>query len=152
MEGICVGKGIVIGTYFTFRSFECKKMGSCVFNNTAEKQGSFIGSVGCVEFECDTSCNLVCWWIWLNCDFWTQYIPSETLYFSLHSLRTNTRDDRNFWCLAMMQLQIQTNTKLQLVQIAVTTQPTLPIKVIFHAVQFHCIATTPCFASKWIKC
>ena len=38
MEGICVGKGIVIGKKFTFGSFGWKTMGNCVYNIIAAKQ------------------------------------------------------------------------------------------------------------------
>ena len=37
MEGICVGKGIVIGINLIFRLFGYKTRGSCVDNKTAEK-------------------------------------------------------------------------------------------------------------------
>ena len=41
MEGICIGKGIVIGIKFIFGLFGYKTRGSCVYNKTAEEQGSF---------------------------------------------------------------------------------------------------------------
>ena len=41
MKGICVEKGIVIEMKFTFRLFGCKTKVSCVYNETAENQGSF---------------------------------------------------------------------------------------------------------------
>ena len=41
MEGICTGKGIVIGINLTLGLFRCKTMSSCVYNETAEKKGSF---------------------------------------------------------------------------------------------------------------
>ena len=40
MAEICVGKGIVVGIKFTFRSFGCKTVGNCVYNETSEKQRS----------------------------------------------------------------------------------------------------------------
>ena len=51
MQGLCVGKGIVIGT------FGCKTMRNCVYNETAENQRSFIGNVSHVVSESDTSCH-----------------------------------------------------------------------------------------------
>ena len=41
MERICIGKGIVIGINLIFGLFGYKTRGSCVYNKTAEKQGSF---------------------------------------------------------------------------------------------------------------
>ena len=41
MEGICLGKGIVIEINLIFGLFRYKTRGSCVYNETAEKQGSF---------------------------------------------------------------------------------------------------------------
>ena len=35
-DKICMGKGVVIN--LTFESFRCKTMGSCVYNETAEKK------------------------------------------------------------------------------------------------------------------
>ena len=40
MERICVGEGTVIEISLTFGLFRCKTGGSCVYNETAEKQGS----------------------------------------------------------------------------------------------------------------
>ena len=40
MEWICIGKGIVIGLNLIFGLFEYKTRRSCVYNKTAEKQGS----------------------------------------------------------------------------------------------------------------
>ena len=37
MEGICIGKGIVIETNLIFGLFRYKTRGSCVDNKTAEK-------------------------------------------------------------------------------------------------------------------
>ena len=45
MEGICVGKGIAIGINLTFASSGCKKSGSCVYNETAEREGSLLGTL-----------------------------------------------------------------------------------------------------------
>ena len=42
MKGTCVGKGIVIGMNLTFGLFRCKTMGSCVYNETAEKKKNFL--------------------------------------------------------------------------------------------------------------
>ena len=41
MEVICIGKGIVIGINLKFGLYQCKTKGSCVYNKTAEKKGSF---------------------------------------------------------------------------------------------------------------
>ena len=138
MEGIYVGKGIVIGTKSTSGLLGCKTMGNCVYNETAEKQGSFssfiawnitcklmrwkfLGSDDCVVSGSDTSCysasdyvcDLLCWWLRLDWNLWTQYIPWEMLY--LHWLRTNTRCVRNLWCLAMMQsIHIHQNDEVQI--------------------------------------
>ena len=38
MEGICLGKGIVIGINLIFGLFSNKTRGSCVYNMTAEKK------------------------------------------------------------------------------------------------------------------
>ena len=38
MEGICLGKGILIVINLIFGLFRCKTMGSCVYNKTAEKK------------------------------------------------------------------------------------------------------------------
>ena len=41
MEGICVAKSIVVGICLKFGLFKCKTRGSCVYNKTTEKKGSF---------------------------------------------------------------------------------------------------------------
>ena len=41
MEGICTGRGVMIGIKVIFASFGCKPTGTCVYNKTAEKQGKF---------------------------------------------------------------------------------------------------------------
>ena len=41
MEGICVGKGIVVELKFIFGLFGYKTQCSCVYHKTAEKQQSF---------------------------------------------------------------------------------------------------------------
>ena len=56
MEGICVGKGIVIRMKFTFELFGYKTMSSCVYNKTAEKQSSFSSLV-----VWDNAYNLMRW-------------------------------------------------------------------------------------------
>ena len=45
MEGICVGKDIVVGIKLVFGLVGYKTGGSCVYNKTAEKQGSFSGFI-----------------------------------------------------------------------------------------------------------
>ena len=47
MEGICVGKCLVIGIKFTSESSGCKTMSSCVYNKTTEKQRSFSSFIAC---------------------------------------------------------------------------------------------------------
>ena len=42
MEGICIGKGIVIGMKATSGLVRCKTRGSCVYNETAEKEVSAV--------------------------------------------------------------------------------------------------------------
>ena len=74
MEWLCKGKGIVMGMNLIVGTFGCKSRDSCVYNKTVQKQGSFssvsawdikcklkrwwfIGNVGCVVSESNTSCH-----------------------------------------------------------------------------------------------
>ena len=47
MEGMCIGKGIVIGIKCIFGLFKYKTRGSCVYNKTVEKQGIFSSFIVC---------------------------------------------------------------------------------------------------------
>ena len=47
MEGMCVGKVIVIGMKIIFGLFGCTTMSNCVYNKTAEKQRSFSSFIAC---------------------------------------------------------------------------------------------------------
>ena len=54
MEGICIGKGIVIGINLIFGLCGYKTMGSCVYKKTAEKYGSFSRFI-----VCENTCKLM---------------------------------------------------------------------------------------------
>ena len=56
MKGACVGLGTVIGIKFIFGIFGCKTRGSCMHDETAEKQGSFSSFIAC-----DITCKLMRW-------------------------------------------------------------------------------------------
>ena len=47
MEGICVGKVIVIEIKFIFGLIRCKTMCNCVYSETAEKQEIFNNFIAC---------------------------------------------------------------------------------------------------------
>ena len=46
MEGICIGKGIVIGMNLVFGLFRDKTRGSCVYNEYKLRRWWFMHSVG----------------------------------------------------------------------------------------------------------
>ena len=69
MEGICVGKDVVIGLRFIFALFADKTLGNCVYNCTAEKQRSFSSFIAWDVADKLMSYNLLvvlvmCKWEW----------------------------------------------------------------------------------------
>ena len=79
MEWKCTGKGIVIRMNLIFGFFGYKTRGICVYNKTAEKQGSFSSynvwdiTTSHVNWCENNSMGAgVFWWMWMDCNHSTQ--------------------------------------------------------------------------------